>query len=97
MGRLNIPKRCLRTAAKYSAPIVCARAKAMPINTPLALVTSENPVVSSAILLAVQSNNSGASSCVNATLNAADMTTKNCERPFAIDRGRCGKPADESE
>ena len=69
----------------------------MPIKTPLALLTSENPVVSSATLLAVQSNNSGASSCVNATLNAAAMTARNCETPFAIDRGRCGKPVDERE
>jgi hypothetical protein len=96
-GIINVPKRCLRNFAQNSAPIVCTNAKPIPINTHLALVTSEKPVVSSTTLLAAQSSSSGASSCVNAILNVTARSIKTCDTALAIDRWRCGKPAVASE
>lgn len=92
-----LPKRCLRNFVQNSIPIVCANASPMPINTILALVTNENPVLSSATLFAVQSNSSGASSLVKAILNVAARSIKTCDAPLAIARGRCGKPVVASE
>lgn len=92
-----LPKRCLRNFAQNSIPIVCANASPMPINTILALVTSENPVLSSTTLFAVQSNSSGASSWVKAILKVIATSIKTCDAPLAIVRGRCGKPVVASE